>query len=96
MGEEEEDRPKRSKKSFWSSSAVLLLFCIILGIIIGAVIAHLYIEPLFAPQTALDLKQCKSQNSLLNQENQDCLQQLHALGRTVNDENFNDLNNPPS
>ncbi len=91
MGEDEEDRPKRSKKSFWSSSAVLLLFCIILGIIIGAVVAHLYIEPLFAPQIALDLKQCKSQNSLLNQENQDCLKQLYSLGITPND-----ANNPPN
>ncbi|MDD5163724.1 MAG: hypothetical protein PHD95_05975 [Candidatus ainarchaeum sp.] len=87
MGEDEEDRHKRSKKSFWSSSAVLLLFCLILGMIIGALAVHLYIEPLFAPQIAQDLKECKTQNSLLNQENKDCLNQLYSLGIVPNDEN---------
>jgi hypothetical protein len=87
MRDDEEDRPKRGKKSFWSSSVVLLLFCLILGMIIGALAAHFYIEPLFAPQTVQDLKQCKTQNALLNQENKDCLKQLYASGIPPEDEN---------
>lgn len=80
--EEEDDRPRRSKKSFWSSSVVLLLFILLLGLIVGAVAEHLYIEPVLAPGTINELNQCRAQNSLLNQENQTCLTQLH--GGTVN------------
>ncbi|MDD5147844.1 MAG: hypothetical protein PHH08_00085 [Candidatus ainarchaeum sp.] len=96
MGRDEEDegdRPRRGKKSFWSSSAVLLLFCIILGLIVGVIVEHMYIEPVLAPQTLRELNACKSQISLLNQENRDCLNELHG-GKSV--ANPNDGNNPNS
>ena len=82
--EEEDDRPRRGKKSLWSSSVVLLLFLFIFGLVIGAIVENMYIEPILSPEKVLELQKCQSDKVLLNQENQTCLAQLYGGSATSN------------
>ncbi len=74
--DEDDDSPRKKKKKFFSKRNVFLIVLVI-GIVLGAAVQHFYLEPLLEPAKMEQLKLCKSQNELLNQENQECLNKLY-------------------
>ncbi|MBN1940725.1 MAG: hypothetical protein JW772_00925 [Candidatus Diapherotrites archaeon] len=77
--EDEQPRKRKKKKGFWSTTKILVACLLIFGIVVGAVIEHFYIEPLLEPHKVEQLRLCQSQNTLLNQENENCLRELSEL-----------------
>jgi len=78
--DEEEDLPKRKKKrgKLFSTPRIMLIVLII-GIVLGAALQYYAIDPILEPARIEQLKLCKTQNELLNQENENCLAQLYDL-----------------
>ena len=73
------------KRRFWSSKRIITIFLIVFGIIIGMLAQHYYIEPLISDQCIEDLRICKAQTSVLDEENDACYQQANDLQRLLDD-----------
>ena len=76
--EGDDERPRRGKRSFWQAKSILVFFSLFFVFVAGILIEHFYLEPLLAPQNFEQLKLCKAENALLQQENADCLSQLYG------------------
>lgn len=81
----EEKSTERRRKKFWNSKRILTAFLIIIGIILGMLLQHYYIEPALGQTTFQELKICKAQNQVLDEENDACYQQNYDLNRMLAD-----------
>jgi hypothetical protein len=68
-----------SVKNFWSSRRILSVFLIIFGLIFGMLLQHYYIEPLIGDNAIDELRFCKTQQAVLNEENEYCYQKVHDI-----------------
>jgi len=73
--DDEEGSHRKKKKSFGLGGWRMLLLCLAIGLVLGAVLGHTYLEPLIN-DNAKKLSECSSTNSLLNSENESCYRQL--------------------
>lgn len=70
-------------RSFWSSSRIITVFLILFGIIIGMLIQHYYIEPALGETCVEELRICKSQVQVLDEENEACYLRNYDLNRLL-------------
>lgn len=80
-----EKSSERSGKSFWSSKRIIIVFLVFLGLIVGMLIQHYYVEPVIGERCLGDLSICKSQNQVLDEENNACYQKNYDLNRPLAD-----------
>jgi hypothetical protein len=71
-------------RKFWSSKRILTFFLILFGIFVGMLVQHYYLEPLLSNGCIDDLRFCKTQVSVLDEENSACYQQNYDLDRRLN------------
>jgi len=67
-----EEKESKKKKRFWTSKRVGIAALIVFCLIVGAAIEHYLIEPVIGEYCLEDLRICKQQNQVLNEENQAC------------------------
>ncbi|MDP6671209.1 MAG: hypothetical protein QGI60_05360 [archaeon] len=72
-------------RKFWSSKRIVTFFLILFGIFVGMLVQHYYLEPLLSDDCVDDLRFCKTQVSVLNEENNSCYQQNYDLDRLLKD-----------
>lgn len=82
MHGEEDDYPKRKKKGPGFSGWRALLICILIGFVLGAFVAHQYIEPMIN-ENAKKLAGCESTGKLLNAEIESCYKRLADANKNV-------------
>lgn len=68
-----------SGKKFWSSKRIITIFILAFVFIFGIMFAHYYIEPMLGQDCMNDLRICKAQVRVLDEENRACYQQNHDL-----------------
>ena len=74
---EYEEMPKRKKKrSSLTSKRIVLLFLLIIGIVLGAVLEHYFVEPLIEEQSFQKYVNCESKVELLDKQIDDCIECL--------------------
>ena len=73
--EEEDSGSHRKKKRPGLGGWRLLLVCLVLGLAIGMLVEHQYIEPMLG-ENAKKLTACENSSKLLNQEIEHCYKQL--------------------
>jgi len=74
---------KPHRKSFWTSKRIMTIAIIVFGIVVGMLAQHYYVEPLLGEACIEDLRICKAQNQVLNEENVVCYEQLEANGISI-------------
>lgn len=79
MEDEEIDEPK-GKRGKKLGKMQFFLVLLLVGFALGALIEHLYIEPVLSSSTK-ELAECKSTSKLLDAENISCLKQLADLNK---------------
>ena len=76
-------------KGFWSSKRIIVVFLIFMGVIVGVLIEHYYIEPVIGEQSVGELHICKSQVQVLDEENEACYQKNYDLNRMLTSCEYN-------
>jgi hypothetical protein len=71
------------KSGVWTSARIVTIFILALGIILGVLIAHYFVEPALGDRCVEALGICKSQVQVLNEENDACYQQNYDLNRLL-------------
>jgi len=66
-------------RKFWSSKRIITFFLILFGIFVGMLVQHYYLEPLLSDECIDDLRFCKTQVLVLDEENNACYQQNDDL-----------------
>ena len=67
-----EEDSKKKKKKFWTSKRIGVAALIVFCLIVGAVLEHYLVEPVIGERCLESLRICKTQNQVLNEENQAC------------------------
>ena len=76
---------EKGSRKFWSSKRILTFFLILFGIFVGMLVQHYYLEPLLSDGCIEDLRFCKTQASVLDEENNSCYQKNYDLDRRLTD-----------
>jgi hypothetical protein len=74
---------KQGGKGFWSSQRIVLFFLLSLALIFGMLVQHYYLGPLLSGGCVEELRICKSQVQVLDEENKACYQQNYDLNRLL-------------
>ncbi|MCX8189802.1 MAG: hypothetical protein N3F05_01070 [Candidatus Diapherotrites archaeon] len=62
-----------STKKFWTARKLVLIFFLIFGIAIGAIVQHYVLEPLLDVSLAEQLKKCKTENLEIHDSLKKCI-----------------------
>lgn len=70
-----EQAVRKTKGGFFSTERIFMIFLLVIGFIAGLYIEHAYVEPMLSGTLGDQLNECRTSNSLLNQEIEQSLQQ---------------------
>jgi len=76
----EEATEKRHKQGFWNIERMFLLFIFLLGVIIGAMFTHQYVEPALNSKTMSDYNSTLLKNKVLDRQldfSRQCLEKFN-------------------